>query len=66
VPSGAAQCANVALETDPSMSTSNRWQPGRPGETRRYIYRASIRLRSGKVLIAAHYGLKAFKIPVSD
>lgn len=28
------------------------------------IYRKSIRTKSGKVLIAAHYGLKAFPIRV--
>lgn len=29
-----------------------------------YIFRASITLKDGRKLIAAHYGLKAFKIPV--
>lgn len=29
-----------------------------------YIYRASIKLRNGKILYARDCGLKAFKIPV--
>ena len=32
----------------------------------RYIFRASITLKSGKKIYASWYGLKAFKIPVSD
>jgi hypothetical protein len=33
---------------------------------KRYIYRPSIRLRNGRRIFAAQYGLKAFKIPVRD
>ena len=34
-------------------------------EEERYIYRASIRLPSGKRIYARHYGLKAFRIRVT-
>jgi phage repressor protein C with HTH and peptisase S24 domain len=33
-------------------------------ETDVFIYRPSITLRNGKKLIAAHYGKKAWKIPI--
>ena len=43
------------------MHTLNNDEPP-PGF--RWIYTPTIRHKSGKVLVAAHYGLKAFRIKV--
>lgn len=34
----------------------------KPIDDAEYIYRASVRTKSGKIIYAASYGLKAFKI----
>lgn len=33
-------------------------------ETKKYIFRKTIRTRDGRILYASNYGLKAFKIAV--
>lgn len=35
-------------------------------ESKRYVYRASIKLKNGKVIFAKAYGKRAFRIPVED
>lgn len=35
-------------------------------EDKRYIYRASIKLKDGTVIYARTYGKRAFRIPIED